>query len=294
MPVVVNGEVVDEDILSQEFASIKAQFESMGKISCCERDDEFRGYARDNIVSRMLLNQEAARAMPEPSLDEIDAAIKQLKEDHGGEEQFFTNTGLTPDQQDVIRENVGLNLRVDHLLRNVCGPDPTPTEAEIDQYYQDHKDQFLTQTEVRALHILKTVRKVEDREKMFEELCQLREAAVNGADFEELARKNSDIPPEEADLGFFKRGELLDEFELVAFSMRPGEISPVFGTQFGLHLAKITDRKSAQAKPLAEVRDEVIRLILEEARNTKIKAYIDSLKAKAQIDEIEEESEEPA
>ena len=33
---------------------------------------------------------------------------------------------------------------------------------------------------------------------------------------------------EEIDLGFFKRGELMDEFEFVAFSMSIGEISPVF------------------------------------------------------------------
>ena len=39
-----------------------AYYESLGNVSCCERDGEFRGYARQNIVARALLNQEAQRA----------------------------------------------------------------------------------------------------------------------------------------------------------------------------------------------------------------------------------------
>ena len=42
MPLVVNGQTIDDAVIEQEFSAIKAHYESLGSISCCERDDEFR------------------------------------------------------------------------------------------------------------------------------------------------------------------------------------------------------------------------------------------------------------
>ena len=58
MALVINGQTIDDAVIDQEFSAIKAHYESMGSISCCERDDEFRGFARDNITFRALLTQE--------------------------------------------------------------------------------------------------------------------------------------------------------------------------------------------------------------------------------------------
>jgi parvulin-like peptidyl-prolyl isomerase len=60
------------------------------------------------------------------------------------------------------------------------------------------------------------------------------------------------------DLGFFARGTMVKEFEDVAFSLKKGELSKVFETQFGLHLVQVTDKKAAappnydNAKPRIE------------------------------------------
>ncbi|MBT3615260.1 MAG: hypothetical protein HN524_04670, partial [Verrucomicrobia bacterium] len=61
MPLVINGQTIDDAVIDQEFSAIKAHYESLGSMSCCERDGEFRGYARDNITFRVLLTQEAQR-----------------------------------------------------------------------------------------------------------------------------------------------------------------------------------------------------------------------------------------
>src|ERR1041384_1866223 len=98
MPLVINGEQIDDALLEQEFSAIKAHFESLGNVSCCERDEEFRGYARDNIVARVLLAQEAERTVAPLTDVEIDSAIEQLKAEHGGEEKFAAATGFSRDQ----------------------------------------------------------------------------------------------------------------------------------------------------------------------------------------------------
>lgn len=51
MPLIINGEEIDEDIVDAEFRQVKAHYERTLQVACCERDPEFRGYAKDNIIS---------------------------------------------------------------------------------------------------------------------------------------------------------------------------------------------------------------------------------------------------
>ena len=284
MPLKINGETVADSVLDQEFSAIKAHFERQAKVSCCERDEEFRGYARENVIARVLLAQEARRRAGSISDEEITQTIARLMEEHGSPEAFYFNMGLSPDQEPLVRENVETSLAVDRLLAEVCGEESEPTESDLRRFYHDHIADYTTVEEVRASHIFKSLRRVEDRETIFRELCEVRESLLNGADFEEMARKHSDKPAEEIDLGFYKRGELMDEFEFITFSMRVGEISPVFGTPQSFHLAKVTGRKPATPKPFEEVRDQVREAFVMQRRTEKVRGFIQELKKTAQIE----------
>ena len=66
MPLTINGETVPDDLLEQEFEGIKAHYERMGAMSCCSRDEEFRGYARENVIARVLINHPRVLLMDEP------------------------------------------------------------------------------------------------------------------------------------------------------------------------------------------------------------------------------------
>src|SRR3972149_5470536 len=71
----------------------------------------------------------------------------------------------------------------------------------------------------------------------------------NGADFAEMARKYSTCPSAEngGDIGFFQRkGSIVEEFAIVAFSMEVGEISEPVETQFGYHIIKVTDKEEGK------------------------------------------------
>ena len=258
MPLVINGETIDPGLIESEFSQIKTFFEQQGNVSCCDRDDEFLGYAKENITARVLLSQAAQRELPRPDEASVDARLTELKAQAGGEEAFFFELGILPEQEDSIRDDVTNSVWLERYIDEVVGETGDPSEAEIESFYEENKEQFTSAEEVRAAHIFKSLQKVELLDELFEELRSIRKQLVQGEDIMALAEKHSDKPIEEADLGFFKRGDLLDEFELIAFSLEVGDITPVFSTQWGLHLAKVLDRKPASLKPLAEVRDEVI------------------------------------
>ncbi|HPS71460.1 MAG TPA: peptidylprolyl isomerase [Bacteroidales bacterium] len=77
-------------------------------------------------------------------------------------------------------------------------------------------------------------------------LNEYRERVLKGEKFSMLARLYSDDPgsaPKGGVLGFVERGELYPEFEAVAFSLKPGEISQIVQTRAGYHIIQMIERK---------------------------------------------------
>ncbi|MCB1098398.1 MAG: peptidyl-prolyl cis-trans isomerase [Verrucomicrobiae bacterium] len=288
MPLTINGQIVDPALIEQEFSNIKSYYERMSQVSCCERDSEFLGYAKDNITARVLLNQDAEKNGSLPSNAEVEAAIANLKEEHGGEEQFYYKAGITPEQEDLVRKDVAASLRVDNHLATLLGPEPSPTEEELRAFYTKNIDEFMTEEEVSACHLFKSLSQTNDRQALYDSLREIRKRAVAGENFEALAREHTDKEEKDVDLGYFKQGELSDEFEVIAFSLEVGDVTPVFSSHWGFHLAKITGRKPAEPHPFEDVRDDVRALYIADDRQKKTQMIVDQLKAAATIVDEEE------
>ena len=78
-----------------------------------------------------------------------------------------------------------------------------------------------------------------------EEKClQLKAEIEAGADFAEVAQKNSSCPSRMrgGDLGAFSPGQMVKEFDEVVFSGEVGKVLGPVKTQFGYHLLEITRR----------------------------------------------------
>lgn len=86
----------------------------------------------------------------------------------------------------------------------------------------------------------------EERERVRMELNKLRERILNGDRFSTLAALYSEDPGSSnkgGELGFFPRGRMVAEFETAAFSLKPGEVSPVIETKFGFHIIQMIERR---------------------------------------------------
>ena len=138
-----------------------------------------------------------------------------------------------------------------------------PDAAEIAAWYEERKDQFRSQEQRRAAHILITAPADADedtRKRARERVLDLEKQLSEGAEFADLAKAHSmdsGTAAEGGDLGFVAEGDL-DESVMEAIGrLQPGEISEPVRSTYGWHLVKVTEIQGGEVAPLAEVREQV-------------------------------------
>ncbi|MFP4392574.1 MAG: SurA N-terminal domain-containing protein [Desulfohalobiaceae bacterium] len=134
--------------------------------------------------------------------------------------------------------------------------------GEIQDYYQQNQDQFARQERIKARHILLKLDpevSQEEEARARQKLQGLKQDLQQGAEFSDLAKAHSEGPSaiQGGDLGWFGKGEMLQEFEEAAFALQSGEISEPVRTEYGLHLIKLEKREEAGTADLEEVREEI-------------------------------------
>ncbi|MDQ6988319.1 MAG: SurA N-terminal domain-containing protein [Mariprofundaceae bacterium] len=155
-------------------------------------------------------------------------------------------------------------LQVDFQVVEIKGEDLTDmmvTEDDITAAYEARLAEYTVAEERKASHILLRVAQDASQDVLQTaqdrlEVAQQRLAA--GESFADVAKDMSDdvTAAEGGSLGFFKRGMMVDAFDVVVFEqLQAGEISDVVRTQFGLHLVKLEAIQEAQVSALADVRD---------------------------------------
>jgi len=202
-------------------------------------------------------------------------------------------------EQEYRRRNEKVKLGVVTFLTDSFKPDVTASDAEVSSYFEVHKDsfkipekrkiryllvdmdairakivvsqtdieraytenlnQYETPEQIRASHILLKTEGKDDAEVKARAEALLKEAKA-GADFAELAKKNSEdegTAPKGGDLDFFGRGKMVPEFDQAAFALTPGEISDLVKTQYGYHIIKLADKKEGTTRSLADVRQQL-------------------------------------
>jgi peptidyl-prolyl cis-trans isomerase D len=131
--------------------------------------------------------------------------------------------------------------------------------AEIERTYNANIEQYSTPEQVRASHILLKTEGKDDATVKAKAEDVLKQAR-GGADFAELAKKYSEDDASQkngGDLDYFGRGRMVPEFDQAAFSLEVGKISDLIKTQYGYHIIKVTDKRAAITRPLADVRQQI-------------------------------------
>ncbi len=137
------------------------------------------------------------------------------------------------------------------------------SDEDLKKVYQANIDSYRVPERAYVRHILVMTqgKPKEETEKLRAKADGLLVQIKKGADFADLARKESDDKTSGAkggDVGWLTRGQTVPEFEQVAFTLKPKEISGVVTTQYGFHIIQLMDRQNAHVRTFDEVKPELI------------------------------------
>lgn len=178
----------------------------------------------DGIVARSIA------AIPEEELDTIleSAGFRDL-------EHYAVMVGETEQIQRLV----------DQLFEEM-----EISDAELETWWEGNSEQFASQEQVCAAHIL--VEELETAEGLIAEL-------EGGADFAELAGEHSTDPGSGAqggELGCFGRGMMVAPFEEAAFNAEVGEVVGPVESDFGQHIIRVSERIGGGEASLEDFRDQ--------------------------------------
>ena len=282
--IVLQSEVEDRAApLMAEIAAIANPTEREARTNAIRRE------VLERLIDDQLLAQQATELKLTVGNDEIDRAIEQIKRDYSlTDEQLKDELRKQGLSMATYRQNTKKEILKYRVINIAVGSKINVGDSEVQSYYDRHMKSANVQ--MRASHIFIAIPEgadnatVVEREKLARSLLA---RAQQGEDFAKLAREYSEdagTRAEGGDLGFIGRDILPKPIEELVFSMHVGDIRGPVRADRGYHVIKLVDKRIKDAKPLAEVQDDIrIRLRQREMeRQTKI--YLGDLRKKILVD----------
>jgi len=286
MTLYVNGQCVAPQTIEEEIARLRPEYERVfADMEQDAREMQLVQWARENVIESVLLRQEAMRQKSPIDPKDMDEAMREVIERHGGRvgfDRFLADHKLTEQQ---IRSDIEVQIHRHRLIEKIEAQAPKPTDKQIRKFYEDNQARFMMPPMMRAAHIVKHIKPGSDPEQLKSELRAVLEQLRQGAEFAKLAQMYSDCPDRGGDLGWFCAGQMVEGFETVLMTLQPGEISDVFETEFGFHIAKLIERRPSVAIALEQVRPFISDELHRQFRQKAIEQYIDELKSTAVIED---------
>jgi peptidyl-prolyl cis-trans isomerase C len=286
----VLAHVNNEDVTKADFDRLVRNLElGNGKPVPPERRDEIYRKVLDELVTYTLLKQEAQARKVTVTDAEVDEQLQAMRDAAKTEEGFRKALADRKMTLERLKADAKTELSIAKMMKEQVATTVEATDAEVKAFYDQNQERFKRPETVRASHILLRVDPNADdaaKKQTKAKIDEILKRAKSGEDFGALAQQNSQdgSAPQGGDLGYFPKEKMVPAFADVAFALKPGEISDVVTTQFGVHIIKVTDRKAAGAVPLEEVSPRVKQFLTEQKKQQQAQAFIAGIRQKAKIE----------
>jgi foldase protein PrsA len=229
---------------------------------------QYGAAALSALIDNKIIEMEADKEKITVSAKEIEDEYKAYVDSYGGEEALSTAL----EQSGISKDDLKMEIENYFKLEKLLEPRIEITQEELKTYFDENKESFTELEQVEASHIL-----VEDEATASE----VAEKLTAGEDFAELAAEYStDTANAEngGELGFFAKGDMVEEFENTAFSMEVGTISDPVKTEYGYHIIKVTDKKEAKEAVFEDHKEEINELLFNEKIQSEYTTWLEEKK----------------
>lgn len=158
------------------------------------------------------------------------------------------------------------------------------TDNEMKQYYTSHLADYRVPDRVKVAHILfKTTGKSPNQVKALEKTAQeVLKKIKAGANFGQMAKKYSEDTSASngGQIGWIVHGQTVPAFEDVAFNLKPGQVSGLVHTSYGIHIIKVLDKQTAHLETFKDVKDAIHSTLMTQKLAQTLQDYADQLDKK--------------
>ncbi|MDQ1450912.1 MAG: peptidyl-prolyl cis-trans isomerase SurA [Acidobacteriaceae bacterium] len=287
------AQVNDQIINTSDYNRAATQLEQEGHQqgwSEQELEDHKRDLLRDLIDQQLLLSKgkdlditgetELVRRLDEirkqnhlDSLDDLEKAASSQGVSYEDFKQNIRNSIIT---QQVIRDEVGRHIQM--------------TDAQLQQYYRQHVNDFTQPESVRLSEILIPVKsggdEAADLAAAKAKADELDAKIKAGTGFEDLAKANSagSTAAQGGDLGEYTRGKLAKQLEDATFALQAGQSTEPIRTRQGYVILKVTGHTAGGVQPFASVRTQLEEAAFMSQMQPRLREYLAKLRQNAYED----------
>ena len=282
----VNGVKLFKSDFDREVAAVEERLQANGQSVPEGQRQMLNDSVLDRMIARELLYQESQKRGIKPDQSELESEFKTFKENFASEDEFkksMENMNLT---EEMVKENIRRGYTIKLFIDKEIVENISISEQEAKEFYEQNIDKFKTPAQVKASHILIMVDENADekaKKEAREKIEAIKKELEGGADFAQLAEKESQCPSSE-------RGKMVQPFEDVAFGMKEGEVSDIVETRFGFHIIKVTGKRDEFLMPFPEIRNRIEEYLQQEKIQEEIDSLLVKLKEKAEIKKIPQNS----
>lgn len=265
-----------------------------------EQDAKRRGALRDEalknalaaLIGERLLELQVKELAIDVSDNEIDLSLEDVKKQNNiDSEQFERLLAGEGYSLSSYRQFMKKHLARLKLINLKVRQKVKVSDEDLKAEYARHSRIEAAEYELKARHILvqlppKATEAQIDAARV-KATALAAEARKPGTDFAALARAKSEgsSAAEGGDLGAFRRGLMVPEFERAAFALPEGGVSDPVRTRFGWHVIKVEERKQLAAKPFEDLKDQLREKLLRDQLDRYTQQYIQELRAQAVVEE---------
>lgn len=289
---VVNGRIIPLSAVQERAAPELAQ---ASREPNPERRTELRNAAMksalDQLIGEQLMEQQLAELQITVAEQEIDLAVQDVvAQNNLTPERFEEELAREGLSMQAYRENLRQHLARMKLMDLKVRSRVKLSEQDLRAEYARWARQEAEDVEVHARHVLVQVSPGASADEVATAKAKAEEIAAEakkpGVDFVELAKRRSEgsSKADGGDLGWFKRGVMVPEFERVAFNLKEGQVSDPVRTGFGFHVIKIEERRALDVPPFEEVKDQMRERLMREQLTKYADRYVQELRQGAVVD----------
>ena len=253
------------------------------------RASSLRREVLERLIDDELILQQAAELKLSVTSDQIDSSIAEIKKQNNIDDdqlrEALRGQGMS---MATYRADLKRQLLRFRVLNIAVGSRVNVSDEEVKAYYERHM-KGSANTQVRASHIFVAIPEGADMAAAAEKQAQANKILERAKteDFAKLAREVSDdaaTRAEGGDLGFFGKDMLPKPIEELVFAMKPGEVRGPVRADRGFHVIKLVDRKTKDAKPLDDVKDDIRMQLRQKDMERQTKIYLTELRKKTLVD----------